>query len=99
MQHSATESAQYETIERHEMPVGSFKYGQLASFDGVDAPTDAWLVCLPCSKPKNAADNGKSGFDTVLVVHFICSREDDARRTAASLANGHSVTLVAPVAS
>src|SRR4051794_2910477 len=94
MQRSTTQ--QYAEIERDEMPLGSFKYLQLASFDGVDAPLDAWLVCTPCAKPKNEADNGKSGFDEVLVVHFIHRDESDARATAADVAHGHSVTLVRP---
>jgi hypothetical protein len=87
----------YSEIERDEMPIGSFVYGQLASIDGVAAPADKWLVCTPCSKPKNPDDNGASGFDEILVAQFVNTREDDARETAASLAlSGHKITLVKP---
>ena len=86
----------YSEIERDEMPNGSFVYGQLASIDGVAAPADKWLVCTPCSKPKNEDDNGASGFDEVLVAQFIHTRESDARETAASLALTHKITLVRP---
>lgn len=76
---SNTNDTQQPEIERDEMPVGSFRYGQLASFEGVDAPTDAWLICTHCSKPKNESDNGASGFDRVLVVHFIYRDAIEAR--------------------
>lgn len=90
-------STTYTEIERSEMPIGSFVYGQLASIDGVAAPADKWLVCTPCSKPKNVDDNGASGFDEILVAQFVNTREIDARETAASLAlSGHKITLVKP---
>lgn len=95
---STTHEAQNREIERHEMPRGSFSYGQLASFDGVDAPTDAWLVCTPCSKPKRDDDNGASGFDEVLVVHFIHRDESDARSTMRNLREIGAV-LVRPASS
>jgi hypothetical protein len=82
---STTQDTHQPEIERDEMPLGSFRYGQLASFDGVDAPADAWLICTHCSKPKNEDDNGASGFDRVLVVHFIHRDESEARLTVDAL--------------
>jgi hypothetical protein len=83
-------------ITRSEMPVGSFRYGQLATHDGVDCGPDEWLVCTSCAKPKNEADNGASGFDKILVVHFRFLDGYEATRCALGLKQVGQVTLVKP---
>lgn len=80
-------------ITRSEVPADSFRYGQLASFEGLDVPGAAWLVCTSCSKPLNEADNGLSGFRSVLVVHFMHRSKAEAL-LAAQLVSG--ATIVAP---
>jgi len=88
--------ASYTEIPRSDVPAGSFRYGQLARVEELDASSYSWLIATECSKPKNEEDNGASGFDTVLCVHFIYSSEDDARAAAMELGRNHSVTLIRP---
>lgn len=84
----------YTEISRDEVPPGSFRYGQLASEPDFAVKPHLWAVCTPCAKPKNEADNGASGFDTVLVAHFLSSSEQTAREIAEGLSG--EVTLVRP---
>lgn len=88
---TSTESTKtYSEIERDAMPSGSFRYGQLASVESVDAPLDAWLVCTTCAHFED-----DETWRTVLVVHFIFRDESEARSTASSLSR-EDVTLVRP---
>ena len=83
--------SRYAEIERAAMPAHSFRYGQLASIEGVDAPADAWLVCTNCAHFEGDVST------TVLVAHFIRTDESEAREIAADLARSNEVTLVRPV--
>jgi hypothetical protein len=90
--------ATFHVLDRDEVPAGSFRYGQLASDEGFAVAPHLWAVCTYCAKPKNEADNGFSGFDTVLVANFLHREEQDAYDTARSLVNGGtSVAVVRPL--
>lgn len=95
-----TFSATLHVIERHEVPAGSFRYGQLAADESFDVRPDFYAVCTPCSKAnEHYGDQGYDGswFDVVLVAHFLYTDWDDAARTARTLVGGgQSVTIVNP---
>lgn len=98
---TSTESPSYAETAREAVPAGSFVYGQAAAIETLDLAPESWGVATNCAKPKDEADNGRSGFDTVLVVHFIHSGEQAARETAERLASGGNVgpvTLIRPAA-
>lgn len=90
-------AATLRVLDRSEVPAGSFLYGQLASVESFDVAPHLYAVCTYCSKPKNEADNGRSGFNEVLVAHFLHRTWEDASETARNLVNGGtSVAIVNP---
>lgn len=39
----------YSEIAREAVPAHSFRYGQNAAVEGIDAPVDVWLVATSCA--------------------------------------------------
>ena len=86
----------YRMISRKDVPAGSFAYGQLAADQSFAVKPERWAVCTNCYRPKNEADNGASGFNTVLVAHFTFDSEADAIKCATNLRDSGEVTVVRP---
>lgn len=83
-------------IDRADVPAGSFRYLQYQHEGDFAVPAELWAVCTDCSKPIDEADNGRSGFRTILVAHFMTSTEANAITIANDLTQNGPITIVRP---